>query len=189
MENNVKDDGLRNDTGPIEAAAVPVNDWRKFAVLCFVSYFYYQPLAVMTYIQNEWIQHTMKEKYFPDSEFSNNISSCNNPNHSTVEYQMYTKVQQDSAQWNIFINISINVTAFIANLILPCYTDTYGRRFLFIIATAGYLIKTVVICLNIYFKQNLAYIVLANGIEGTSGSKFAYLSVTFSYVADIFRFE
>ena len=54
-------------------------------MLCVISYFYWQTLAMMSFVQNEWNQHTVKEKYFPDSEFSKNISSCNNPNRSSVE--------------------------------------------------------------------------------------------------------
>ena len=165
----------------------PDNDWRKLAVLCVISYFYWQTLAMMSFIQNEWIQHTMKQTYLPNSEFTDNISACNNPNHSSFEYHMYTKVQQDSAQWNVYINIALHVTAFIANLILPCYTDTYGRRFLFILTVVGYFLKTTIVCVVIYTQQSIVYVVVASGIEGMSGGSFSFLSVSFSYVADTFK--
>ena len=183
----IDQDILKRNSVTEQNSKEPDNDWRKLAVLCVISYFYWQTLAMMSFIQNEWIQHTMKEKYLPDSEFTKNISACNNPNHSSVEYQMYTKVQQESAQWNVYINIALHVTAFIANLILPCYTDTYGRRFLFILTVIGYFVKTMVVCIVIYTDQSIVYVVIANGLEGMSGGSFSFLSVSFSYVADTFK--
>ena len=182
-----KRDLSKEDSNLETDSDAPDDDWRKFSVLCFVSLFYYQPLCMLTYIQNEWIQNTIKEHYFPGTEFSSNVSSCKNANHSSDEYQMYTRVQQEAAQWNIYVTIALHIACFFASVVLPAYTDTYGRKFLFILTLFLFFLRLVLTCVTIYFHLSFVYIVVANAIEGLGGGSFAYLSVSFSYVADVLK--
>ena len=188
-ENTIKNDQdiLVKATSELDSVKTePENDWKKFTVLCIVTFLYYLPMVMVTYIRNEWIQNSIKESYFPNTEFSNNVSSCKS-NHSSEEYKMYTKVQQESAHWIMYISIGVHATSFFANLILPCYTDTYGRKFLIILTLSGFLLEVGVTTAVIYTKQSFVYVVVVNAVEGLTGAALGFLSVTFSYIADIIK--
>ena len=161
--------------------------WRGFLILCLVTFLYFQPLLILNYLVNEWIQHSLKLEYFPDGDFSGNFSSCKDSNHSSEGYKLYTEVQQNSAHWIMYINIALNVTSFFSNLILSCYTDTYGRKFLFILTSMALVIRSGAVSVVIYTSQKFTYIVGAYAMEGLTGSHYAYLNASFSYIADIIK--
>ena len=175
---------VRQDSENEGGDAEPDNDWRKFIVLCIVTLLYYQPMVMLSYIQNEWIQKSIKDDYFPNADLSSNVSSCKS-NHSSVEYQMYTRVQQESAHWIMYISIALHSTSLFANLVIPCYTDTYGRKFLLILTLSGFLLRVGTTTAVIYSKQSYIYIVAVNAVEGLSGAGIGFLCVSFAYIADV----
>ena len=158
----------------------------RFIIICLLCFLYFQPIAMLSYLVNEWIQHTLKLKYFLNKDFSGNFSSCNNQNHSS-DYETYTKVQKDSAHWVMYNSIAQQTIAFFSNLFIASYTDTYGRKFLFILTTLFLVIRTATLSVVIYMNANFLYIVGVYGLEGLSGSNFAFLNVSFSYVADVIK--
>ena len=166
-----------------------VKHWKRsrLGILSVVICFYFLPLCISTYLLNEWIQHSLKEQYFKNGDFNGNFSSCEDANHSSNAYKTYTKVQQNSAHWIMYINVASHVTAFISNLILPGYTDTYGRKFSIILSLVGMTVRSGTLCLIIYTNKKFIYIVAAYAVDGLTGSYFALLNVGFSYVADIVK--
>ena len=161
--------------------------WRRFIILAIVEFLYLQTTGLMGYILSEWIQNTVKMEYFPNQTFAENVSSCENQNHSSADYKMYTRVQQESAHWIMYYNIAQRVTAFISNLIWPTYTDSYGRKFLFIMTTAFLTIRTGLLSFIIRTSQSFVYIIVWFGFEGFFGTSFALINVSFLFVADEFE--
>ena len=161
--------------------------WRRFIILTIVELLYLQTTGLMGYILSEWIQHTVKTQHFRNQTFAENISSCENQNHSSDDYRMYVRVQQESAHWIMYYNIAQRVTAFISNLIWPTYTDSYGRKFLFLMTTAFLTIRTGLLSFIMYTNTSFMYIIVWFGLEGCFGTSFALINVSFLFVADEFK--
>ena len=163
------------------------NTRRRFVILCILDALFFQTISMLGYIVNEWIQNTLKLKYFPRGDFSGqNISSCVNNSDSNEKYELYAKVQQETAHWAMYNNIAQQTTACVSCVLLSCYTDTYGRKFLFILSTLSVIIRTGTICVVMYLKQSFVFVVGAYAIEGVLGSCFAFITASFLVVADIF---
>lgn len=134
------------------------------------------------FVQNEWTQDTNKRVYFQNTTV--NISECNDQNKSDPIYQEYEKVQQVSAKWLTFYCLAELVPTTVLQLILPSYTDSYGRKFLLILSTLGQFLKATGITLTVYFEASFLFLVASNLSNGLLGSVFATFSATFSLVAD-----
>lgn len=158
---------------------------KGFIILCFVSYFMVQPSGLYTYIINEWTQFTIKQEYLFDPNVQTKTNSCQNLNHSSEIYRNLTRVQQESAKWIMFNHLASYIVAFFVCLVLPPFSDTYGRRFFIILSLSGVILKNVGAAIIIYTKQHFIYMVVAYGIEGCTGSSLAFYSVSFSYIADV----
>lgn len=115
-----------------------------------------------------------------------NVGACS-INKSDPVYEEYTKEQQRTAVWMVYFTLSSSLPAIIGNLVWNSYSDIVGRRFAFCICVAGGFVRTAILTVVIYFKLNLAYIILGNVIDGASGSVMSLFAVLFSYVSDITR--
>ena len=160
---------------------------RRFLLLCIVDGLFFQTITIMGYLVNEWIQNTLKQEYFPRGEFpEKNFSACENFSDSNPAYNLYVRVQKESSHWVMYNNIAQQTTGCVSNIILSCYTDSYGRRFLFILSTISVVIHVGIMCIVIYTKPSFVYMVVSFTIEGLLGSCFAFITASFLYVADIF---
>ena len=164
-----------------------MNTRRRFLVICVVDALFFQTITLLGYLVNEWIQRTLKQEYFPEGDFPDkNFSVCANFSETNPEYKLYAEVQKESAHWVMYNNIAQQTTSCVSNIILSCYTDSYGRKFMFILSTLSVVIHTGIMCIIIYTKQNFVYMVVSFAIEGVLGSCFAFITASFLYVADIY---
>lgn len=140
--------------------------------------------SIYSLIVSEWTQNKMKMELFSNSTIQQN-TTCGVRNKSDPVYVKYERVQQETAQWSMYYTLAEYIPALFLQLILPSYSDAYGRKYLLIMASSALVIKAAVVAVTVYFSGTLWYIVGVNILEGLLGSSFALFSVAFSFVADI----
>ena len=157
----------------------------KILFLSFVGCINYFAMGLHSYTVSEWTQHQVKIKYFHNRTFSANFSACESANKSDPGYITYTHVQQETSRWQIYNTIASSVPAFITAIVYPSYTDTFGRRYLFILSLTGVFLQFFVDALTIVFNGSLIYVVLGAFMFGITGTTYCLLSAMFTYIADV----
>ncbi|XP_045190797.2 solute carrier family 46 member 3-like [Mercenaria mercenaria] len=157
----------------------------KYITILPAMFFTFVGGGIFNFIINEWTQNKIQNEKFPNTTIKNNFEACNNTNHSDPVYINYKAVQQDTSIWLLYYSIAQHIPMFCVNTQLTGYTDTYGRKFLFVLATFGACAKYCVITAVIHFNASLLYVVAMYAFDGLLGSSYALYAVSFSYVADI----
>ena len=165
----------------------PKHKWRTLITLLIIVYLLIEGGAIMSYLLNEWIQHTLKVKLLTNVNVTLDTSGCRDLNKSSELYQNFTKVQQSSAQWIMYNNMASYIPAFFSSLILSAYTDKYGRKFVIILTLFGVLITKAITLAVIITNQSFIYIVASYLFEGFTGAFYAFYSATFSIIADLIK--
>ena len=140
---------------------------------------------VISFVVNEWTQFSIQHGYFVNDTSNYNSSACENKNTTDPTYITYKEVQQRTSSWLMYYKIAEYTPTVLANLILPSYTNTFGRRYLFILGSFTMLIRCGIITFTIHYQKHLIYIVLAYIVQGCSGTGFSIYSTSFSYIADL----
>lgn len=166
---------------PKGLSSIPVKYMTIIPALAFVVL----GIQMHTYAVNEWTQNEIRTENFPNTSFVRNFSACNESKHSSTAYTNYKKVQQESAEWIAFYNLALHAPALLSCLILPCYTDALGRRFLFILSSVGLITRCGLTCMVIYAHQSFLYVIGIYALDGILGSSYALYTVSYCYVADI----
>ena len=159
-------------------------------VPCLLTYFF--AMGILWYALPEYTQNYVKQAIVKRSETGNTSSNrtfhhfnpCN-VSKSAPGYETYTEIQQTTAEWNIYFSVSSSIPMLFANLIWGSYSDILGRRFLFVLCTLGASIKVGIFIVVVRSEASLLYMVLANVIEGLTGSFTIMFVAAFSFVADI----
>lgn len=157
-------------------------NWRHALIMpaCFFAAFGGQLCLFVSY---EWTHDQVAKEYFGNT--TNNISTCRPANKSDTEYAKYQTVQGQSAKWLTIYSVSELIPVILVQLVLPSYTDTYGRKFLLILTMFGACVKSVAITLTVHFEASFWYLVAGLTVCGMTGTFFALLSAAFSFIADI----
>lgn len=163
--------------------------WRNFLLLPVIFGVMFS-MVMVGFVQNEWTQHVLRKEYFPNktTEFSGCQDSSSTNSSEQIDKQIdekYATVQRLTAKWQMIFTLSESIPIAITQLILPSYTDTYGRKFLLILATAAMALRVIGMCLTIYFEASFWFIVATCVLVGMSGSGFSLLSAAFSMVSDV----
>ena len=158
--------------------------WKLF-VLILVGCINYFAMGLHSYTVNEWTQNQVKVKYFGNSTFHSNFSACKQSNKSDPNYITYTHVQQESARWQIYNTVASTVPALLTALVYPSYSDTFGRRYLFMLSLSGIFFQHLIDGMTILFSGSLVFIVLGAFMFGITGTSYCLLSAMFTYVADV----
>lgn len=157
----------------------------KYALILPATIFLFVGGGINTYVVNEWTQYIIRTDNFPNISSVHNFSACTETNHSEVSYKQYTTVQQKSAMWLAVYNTTHHIPMLFASMILASYTDTRGRRFLFVLTSLTMSIRYSLTAVIIYFKLSFLFIAATYALDGLTGSSFAMLGAIFSYIADI----
>lgn len=157
----------------------------KYITILPAMFFLFVGNMLFNYIVNEWTQAKIQNDRFPNMSTDYSYEACNVTNHSDPTYINYKSVQQDTSIWMLYYSVAQHIPMFCVNTILTGYTDTYGRKFLFLLASFGMCVKFSVITAVIHFNASLLYITAMYGFDGLLGSSYALFAVAFSYIADI----
>ncbi|XP_060586668.1 proton-coupled folate transporter-like [Ruditapes philippinarum] len=110
---------------------------------------------------------------------------CSNVNKSDEAYKKFDHIQQETAKWIIYFNISVLIPAMLANLIWASFSDVLGRKFAMFLCLASMTIRLTIFTFVVYFKLSLVYALIGNFIDGLAGSYTSLFAILFSYVSDI----
>ena len=145
-----------------------------------VLFFYVFGGGMTMYIVPEYIQTTIKQSYQVNHTVSN--SSCLKFGN---RHGINKIVQQESAKWNIYLSLATYIPAIFMSLILGSYSDVIGRKTLVVFTLCGMLIKITAVMIVIKLELRFVFLVIANLIEGCTGSFTTLLAVSFSYISDL----
>lgn len=137
------------------------------------------------FVLNEWTQSKLKEKYLNTTNFTDETNHCKSENKSDPTYKQFQKVQREASNWMTGYTMVESIPTFFALLVLPAYTDTYGRKFLFYLTLTGQCVKALVITFTVYYNAAFYYIFCGSVVSGITGGLFATFTIASSLVADI----
>ena len=153
--------------------------YRIYVVLLFTAfnyigiYFYYYP-------RNEWLQGKIQREYFPNQTFSLN-KVCGEVNKPDSNYDKHAKVQHVAANWQMYLTMGGKGMCVFTPFIYAAYTDSYGRRFLFILSSFSMFLLSSLIAAVIYFDAHPIYIVAAETLYGLFGTHYGFEAASFMY--------
>ena len=156
----------------------------RYFLLLLVMVFMYTSMGIVFYTITQWIRYKVSKEILQGIDI-NSTSVCQGTNQSDPEYAQFQKVEQDTAFCLMINQLASNIPGCITVLILPSFSDSIGRRILFVSPSIFILLKYVIYVLVMYFEWDIVWIVLASLIEGIFGSFYLYMSGVYAYIADI----
>ena len=132
------------------------------------------------YSVNDWIQHRVKMMMYPNESLQSR-GAC--ANESDPAYDKLARVQQETSRWLMYNTIALKTASPVLGFVCAVFTDTYGRKFLFIYSNFGQVLYYTLAAIIVFFNMDFIYLVVANVIYGLTGV--GLLAVTYSYIADI----
>ncbi|WAR20184.1 PCFT-like protein [Mya arenaria] len=160
----------------------PATEFRKaHAMFLPVTLLIYVSVGIGYFTTQQWIQHYVKIKL----GFTNDsMPGCNASKNST-RYKDFHEVERQTAQWSMYVTLAAAVPSIFATAIVSSYSDSVGRKFLFILFSGSTTIRLTLCSLAIYFKWDLIWIVVAIGLDGLTGSTHTSSSAAMAYLADL----
>ncbi|XP_052766915.1 solute carrier family 46 member 3-like [Mya arenaria] len=160
----------------------PATEFRKaHAMFLPVTLLLYVSVGIGYFTTQQWIQHYVKIKL----GFKNDsMPGCNASKNST-RYKDFHEVERQTAQWSMYVTLASMVPSFFASAIVSSYSDSVGRKFLFVLFSGSTTIRLTLCSLAIYFKWDLIWIVVAIRLDGLSGSTHTSGSAAMAYLADL----
>ncbi|KAK3583343.1 hypothetical protein CHS0354_038955 [Potamilus streckersoni] len=139
------------------------------------------------YTITEYVQHEIHEREFKSKNLTNgnDTGSLCSVNTSNPVYETDAYVQSIAAEWILFYSLAGSIPAIFANLILGSWSDSFGRKFLFMVGITGTFIRTTFSSFIIHYKLDFKFFLIGYFVEGVTGLYLAPLQASFAYVADI----
>lgn len=183
MGDNIDNEPLLADSGDEKQREAIKVTWRHGVILPSL-FFAVFGASLYSYVVSEWTQNKIKTENFPNATIEK-ANSCESQNKSDPSYIKYEHVQQQTAYWSLLFTLAEYIPMLLVQFVLPSYSDTYGRKFLFILTYLSLCLKAVTITLVLHFEASLWYIFGANIVAGLMGGSFCLFSATFSFTADL----
>ncbi|XP_060574404.1 lysosomal proton-coupled steroid conjugate and bile acid symporter SLC46A3-like [Ruditapes philippinarum] len=139
--------------------------------------------VVQFYVISQWIHNVIQKK--ANHQGDGGPSECSLSNSSDPRFISFQNVEKRTAVWQLYFMIASSLPAFFATAILPSYSDTFGRRFLFVFSYSAYLLKYILCGLTIFYEWHLIWLIVASFLEGITGSYFTVYSGCYSFIADV----
>ncbi|XP_052787370.1 solute carrier family 46 member 3-like [Mya arenaria] len=148
---------------------------------------YFLEGGMFMFLLPQYTQHVFKEKYTRHDQFSLNTTynACANVNQSDPEYQIYLKIQRETAKWTIYYAIASLVPTIVGNIVWASLSDILGRKFVLYLTIAGAIVSIGSFALVANYKLSLYYIIIGKVLDGLTGSYTAFLAMMFTYTCDI----
>ncbi|XP_071081258.1 lysosomal proton-coupled steroid conjugate and bile acid symporter SLC46A3-like [Haliotis cracherodii] len=123
--------------------------------------------------------------------FSNHTVAAKGPmnhtcylNTSNPDYILQEKAQQIAAAKQMQFTILKSSLAIITNIILGSYSDSIGRKLLFAAPLTGHCLRFGFTAGIIYWKLDINWFFISEGIDGLTGGYYALLLASYAYAAD-----
>ena len=161
---------------------VPKMTWRNYVLLSVLFKVMFSTF-LCAYIESDWTLTMLKKEHVLN--MTEQFSECE-PGNSTMEQRKGLEdAENQNAKWRMIYTLAETVPPMIVTLVLPAYTDVYGRKFLLLLPTVGALIKFLTLSLTIQFEGSFWFLFASHIVSGLTGSAFGFLAATFSMVADL----
>ena len=171
-------------TNAVPLPSTPVRTWRYYTV-GLVTFLFLTAYNISFYTFGQYVYIKLQKEFYPNAtNVSSTIAICIEDTNSSV-FAIQQDVQQRAARWGIYLYLSGGITAVISNFVLGTLTDRFGRKFLFILACIGTIIRTVGAIVGIHFDLPLWFYFFGYFIEGCTGQVFNIFQVSYLYVVDI----
>ncbi|XP_060079591.1 lysosomal proton-coupled steroid conjugate and bile acid symporter SLC46A3-like [Ylistrum balloti] len=126
-----------------------------------------------------------KSMYPNNQSIWTNRSSSHCQDKTSQMSKEQTSVQEATAKLNIYLSLAGGIPAVFANLMFGTFSDTFGRKFLFILPTVGSFLRCSIVLIIMYLKIDVYYFLIAFVIEGSLGYFLGMLQASYAYMADI----
>ncbi|XP_052274098.1 proton-coupled folate transporter-like isoform X2 [Dreissena polymorpha] len=156
------------------------------------AHFWLVPVLLMMYVGintgyyviQQWVQRFIVIRYGVDTGNLTTTAGCDAQTNISG-YAAYMRVEQDTAQWEMYVSLATTIPAFFASTLIPSYSDSFGRKYLFILGITSTTLRLAVTSVCIYFQWDLIWIVVAAVVDGMTGGFYTIMSASMSYIADI----
>ena len=145
---------------------------------------YFGGFLTASFTIQQFVYRKIQQDQYPNVTFNSSVPVCE-VNESDPNYNLQTKVQQKSALWMLYLGLASGIPAIFSNLILGSYTDRFGRKYLFFLASAGSFTSLMINAIGIYVDLPLYGFIPSFILDGLTGSGYVIILVSFSYIADI----
>ncbi|WAR23873.1 PCFT-like protein [Mya arenaria] len=177
----LKNSTVQDELPPTKVATTNVRKVH-FALLP-VLLLLYMSLGLGYYTVQEWIQKYIKLQLgYQDN--SNSTSGCNADKNSST-FKDFQTVEKETSKWSLYTAIALTIPSFFASMMIPAYSDSLGRKFLFVVGACSATLRMTLSALCIYYEWNLIWIVVAIVLDGLTGSLFTVSSAAMAYLADL----
>jgi len=140
--------------------------------------------SYFSFAQYKYIK--LQNEYFPGIKVNSTTSYCD-VNESSVNFKIQQDVQQKTAEWGIYFNLSGGIASIISNFVLGSLTDRWGRKFLFIIPCFGTAFRLGYTVVGMTYNLPLWYYIFGYFVEGCTGQLFNLIQISYIYISDITR--
>ncbi|XP_052272161.1 proton-coupled folate transporter-like isoform X2 [Dreissena polymorpha] len=156
------------------------------------AHFWFVPVMLLMYVAigtgyyviQQWVQRFIVIRSGMDTGNLTNTVGCDEQT-NTSGYAAYSRVEQDTAQWEMYVSLATTVPAFFASTLIPSYSDSFGRKYLFILGITSTTLRFGLTAVCIYFQWDLIWIVVAACVDGMTGGFYTIISASMSFIADI----
>ena len=162
---------------------MPLKMLRQWLVVP-ICLLYFGGFLTSFFTMQQFVYRKIQQEQYPNVTFNDSIPVCN-VNESDPNYILQTNVQQKSAIWMLYLGLASGIPAIFSNLVLGSYTDRFGRKYLFYLASTGSFASLAINAIGIYVDFPLYGFIPSFLLDGLTGSGYVIVLVSFSYIADI----
>jgi len=149
-----------------------------------VSFLFISSYVLSYFSFAQYVYIKLQNENFPGIKVNTTTSYCN-VNESSVNFKIQQDVQQQAAEWGIYLHLSGGIASIISNFVLGSFTDRWGRKFLFILPCIGTAFRTAYALVGMTYDLPLWYYTVGYFVEGCTGQMFNLIQICYIYVSDI----
>ncbi|XP_071081273.1 lysosomal proton-coupled steroid conjugate and bile acid symporter SLC46A3-like [Haliotis cracherodii] len=135
-------------------------------------------------VMSQYLYHRVSEDVFNHTLVNMTTTQPCYRNTSSPDYMLQEKAQQVTAEKQLQFTMLKSALAIFSNIMLGAYSDSIGRKFLFVTPMTGQLIRSAFTTVIIGCRLDLNLFFLSEGIDGLLGSYYGILLASYTYTAD-----
>ncbi|XP_046575185.1 solute carrier family 46 member 3-like [Haliotis rubra] len=135
-------------------------------------------------VMSQYLYHRVSEDVFNHTLVNTSTTQPCYRNKTDPDYMLQEKAQQVTAEKQMQFTMLRSALAILSNIMLGAYSDSIGRKFLFVAPMTGQLIRSAFVSVIIRYRLDLNFLFLSEGIDGLLGSYYGILLASYTFTAD-----
>ncbi|XP_067681654.1 lysosomal proton-coupled steroid conjugate and bile acid symporter SLC46A3-like [Haliotis asinina] len=135
-------------------------------------------------VMSQYLYHRVSEDVFNHTLVNTSTTQPCYRNKTDPGYMLQEKAQQVTAEKQMQFTMLRSALAILSNIMLGAYSDSVGRKFLFVAPMTGQLIRSAFTSVIIKCRLDLNFLFLSEGIDGLLGSYYGILLASYTFTAD-----